>query len=100
VNDIVFIGDELSAAGFRLAGARVHVPDEMETRAVFESAQRDARLLLITAEVAARLPPAMLSRALVGTHPLLLVVPDVRQRQAPPDLVGRVRRLLGMEATP
>lgn len=99
MNDIVFIGDELSAAGFRLAGARVHVPDETETRAVFESAQRNARLLLITAEVAAQLPPAVLSRALVGTRPLLLVVPDVRQRQAPPDLVGRVRRLLGMEAS-
>jgi len=97
MSDIVFIGDELSAAGFRLAGARVHAPAADETLAVFEAARREARLLLVTAAVAAHLPPALLSQALAATQPLLLVVPDVRGRQQPPDLGHRVRRQLGIE---
>jgi len=98
MSDIVFIGDELSAAGFRLAGATVHAPALDETVAVFEAARRDASLLLITTEIASRLPAAVRSQALAATRPLLLVVPDVRNRRQPPDVGHLVRAQLGIEA--
>lgn len=96
--DIVFIGDEVSAAGFRLAGARIDVPAPGKEVEVFEAARREARLVLLTAQVAACLPPTLLSRALIAARPLLLVVPDIRARRQPPDLSHLVRAQLGIEA--
>lgn len=95
--DIVFIGDEVSAAGFRLAGARVNVPVSGRETEVFEAARREARLLLLTAEVAACLPPTLLSRAMIAARPLLLVMPDIRMRQQPLDFSRLVRAQLGIE---
>ena len=58
----VFIGDELTAAGYRLAGARTYVPGEGELIDVFERASGEAEVVLITAELAARLPPSGCAR--------------------------------------
>jgi vacuolar-type H+-ATPase subunit F/Vma7 len=95
----IFIGDELSAAGYRLGGAVVHLPAPGREAASFEWARQQAPLVVITAEVAARLPPALLSQALVAARPPVLIVPDVRGRVAPPDLAHALRRQLGMEQT-
>jgi len=93
----VFLGDELSAAGFRLGGALARSPGPGEEAALFEWARQQAPLVLITPAVADRLPPEQLARALAATAPLVLIVPDVREREQPPDLTQALRRQLGME---
>lgn len=93
----VFLGDELSAAGFRLAGAVTRTPAAGEEAALFEWARQQAPLVLVTAEVAARLPGELLARALAAVAPLVLVVPDARGQAQPPDLAQALRRQLGME---
>lgn len=93
----VFLGDELSAAGYRLAGAVVRTPGAGEEASFFEWARREAPIVLVTAAIAARLPSGLLARAYAAGQPPVLVVPDVRRRTAPPDLARRVRRQLGME---
>lgn len=95
---VAFIGDELSAAGYRLAGAATYVPAAGEEGTVFSAARAHAALVLVTAECAARIPPAELHPALAAVRPLTLIVPDVRGRVAPADLGRLVRQQLGMEA--
>jgi vacuolar-type H+-ATPase subunit F/Vma7 len=97
MNRIAVIGDEVSAAGFRLAGAEVHVPAAGEEAAVFERVYAGAELVLVTAPVAARLPRARLAQAAIAPSPLLLIVPDVRGRASPVDLSRLVRAQLGIE---
>lgn len=94
----VFLGDEISAAGFRLAGAQVRTPPAGEETSFLEWARREAPLVLITAELASRIPASALSRALAAVAPPVLVVPDVRARVLPPDLSALIRRQLGIEA--
>lgn len=92
----VFIGDELSAAGFRLGGARVHAPALEDAAEVFRRAQRETDLILLSVEYARSLPPAELNAVLTAERPLVLVVPDVRQRHPMRDLPRRLRRELGV----
>jgi len=92
----VFIGDEVSAAGFRLAGMRVHVPALGEEESVFRAARTEADLVLLSAETAQRISPETLRRALLAREPLVLVVPDVRGRASPPDPAAGLRRQLGL----
>jgi vacuolar-type H+-ATPase subunit F/Vma7 len=94
----LFLGDELSAAGFRLGGIEARTPPVGEEAAYFERAREEALFVLITAEVATRLPPAILEQALNAGRPLVAVLPDVRGLTAPPDLAAALRRQLGMEA--
>jgi vacuolar-type H+-ATPase subunit F/Vma7 len=95
---IAFIGDEVSAAGYRLAGAAAYVPAAGEEAVVFAAARAHAALVLLTAEYAARIPAAELHQALAAIRPLTLVVPDVREHVRPPDLGKLVRQQLGMES--
>ena len=91
-----FIGDELSAAGFRLAGVDVHVPAARQAADLFRRLLGESQLILITAEVADWLPEDLLARALRVGRPLILTIPDVRGQVQPPDLSSLLRRQLGM----
>lgn len=91
-----FLGDELSVLGFRLAGVECHQPAPEETLGLFRSLRERVQLILMTAEVADRLPAELLRRAQREEHPLVLVIPDVRRRTLPPDRVAAIRRQLGM----
>jgi vacuolar-type H+-ATPase subunit F/Vma7 len=91
-----FMGDEVSAAGFRLAGVDVHVPSRAEAPALFQRLVVDAQIVLLTAEVAGWLPQETLPRVLVADRPLVAVIPDVRGRTQPSDLSGQLKRQLGM----
>lgn len=93
----VVIADELTAAGYRLAGARTIVPSTRNLSALFAAARADCELLLVTAALAARLPPQELESARVAERPLLLVIPDVLRRRDPPDLAHELQRVLGVE---
>ena len=93
----VFIGDEVTASGWRLIGARAVVVDVDTVARSFEAALIDTELLLITAACAAWLDGAMLDAAVRRAQPLILVVPDAADRRAPPDLDRQVDRVLGIE---
>ena len=72
------------------------VPTPGEEASLFQRACGEADLVLITAELAERLPVGLLAQALVSPEPLLLVVPDVRGRSMPLELGSGLRRQLGL----
>lgn len=92
----VYIGDAVSATGYRLAGLRVQVPDTADLLAHIEQAANDASLVLLGADLAAQLPVAVLDRLLSALSPPVVVVPDVRARAELPDLANRLRQQLGV----
>ena len=92
----VYIGDAVSAAGFRLAGLRIHVPDTTELVMQIEQAATDAPLVLLGADLAAQLPVAELDRLLSAVTPAVVVVPDVRGQADLPYLATRLRQQLGV----
>jgi vacuolar-type H+-ATPase subunit F/Vma7 len=94
----VFIGDEVAAAGFRLAGATVRTPQAGEETAALAAARAEATLILVSADVAARIDAATLRAAQAALSPLVAIVPDVHDAVAPPDLAARLRTQLGLEA--
>ena len=93
----VFIGDEVSAAGYRLAGADTPTVAYEQATAALAQARRSAPLVLLTASMAAAVDAVALRQALAATSPLVLVVRDLDGRTAPPDLAARLRAQLGME---
>jgi vacuolar-type H+-ATPase subunit F/Vma7 len=92
-----YIGDEVTAAGYRLAGALVRVPAVGETTAAFDEARALSPLVLVSAAVAAKIDPATLRTALMALAPLVLIVPDAQGEVPLPDLAERLRGQLGME---
>jgi vacuolar-type H+-ATPase subunit F/Vma7 len=95
---MVLIGDEFTAAGWRLAGVHALIPDPREVGVALRTALQEADIVLITAELASRVATAELTGALLGSKPLVVVIPDVRARQKPPDIEGEVRAILGVGA--
>jgi vacuolar-type H+-ATPase subunit F/Vma7 len=92
----IVIADEISAAGFRIAGARTLVPTPGALGAAFESACTECELLLMSATLARELPRERLAAALVSARPLLLVFPDAFGGSEPPDLMRELERALGV----
>ena len=93
----VFIGDEVSASGWRLIGVRTIVADRDAAAGAFDAVPGDTELLLITAVCAAGLDSGRLDAAVQRGKPMVLVVPDAANRLVPPDLDGKVDRVLGIE---
>ena len=94
----IYLGDEVTAAGYRLAGVQVRVPAPGEAGAAFEEARALAPLVLVSAAVAIHIDPALLRTALTALQPLVLIVPDAQGEVPRPDLAARLRGQLGMEA--
>ena len=92
----VYIGDEVSASGYRLAGLRVRVPERDDLPAVLAAACEEAPLVLLSADIARQLPDRQLENLLAGIAPPVVVVPDVRGRAKLDDLATRMRRQLGV----
>ena len=92
----VFIGDEVSAQGYRLAGLRTVVAGEGELLAVLERACEQAPLVLIDAALAEEIRGATLDALLSRITPPVVVVPAVRGAARMPDIVPRLRRQLGV----
>lgn len=91
-----FLGDAVTALGFRLAGVECHVPGPGEAPALFQRLCAEAGLVLITAETAAALPAGALREARRRAPPLVLVIPDIRARVPAPDRGAALRRRLGV----
>ena len=94
----IFIGDEISATAYRLAGAITRVPSADEMGAALEWACSESELVLISAEYAQYLPAEALARARARLSPLVVLVPDICGRVPLPDLAGQLRSQLGVEA--
>lgn len=95
----VFIGDEWTAAGWRLAGAMVMVPElrPAPVREAFEQACAESPVLvLISARCAHLLDPARLMDARRKLDPPVLVVGDAAGSDRPDDIAGEIRERMGV----
>ena len=96
---VVFIGDELTATGFRLAGATVLVVPPEEAAGALRTAREGASLVLLAASHASGIGATELDEALTSAHPLTVLVDDLLERVAPPDMEQLMRRALGVEVS-
>ena len=94
----IYLGDEVTAAGYRLAGAQVRMPAPREASTMFAEACAQAPLVLVSAAVAIHIDATPLRAALAALQPLVLIVPDAQGQVPRPDLAARLRGQLGMEA--
>lgn len=95
---VSYIGDAVTAAGFRLAGVTTHTPRAGEETAAFEHARGESSVVLVSTECARRIPRAVLEGALGALAPLVLIVPEDSGSTKLIDPAGQVRRELGLEA--
>lgn len=94
----VYIGDEIAAAGYALAGLEVLTPESGAEAAALVAARSRAPLVLISAEAASRIAPPVLEAALAALTPITVVVPDLHDRHPWPDPSARLARELGVES--
>jgi len=92
----VFIGDEVTAAGFRLAGVRIRTPEEDELSRILAWAKTNTSLIFITAEYAAKLSHEQQTGLLSQQDPPVVVIPDIRSNTPVQDLATRLRSQLGV----
>ena len=91
-----YIGDEVTAAALKLAGAQATTPGPGKELEALAAAREDAALILLSSRVASELPPYELSRAELALAPLTLVVPDIGDDPAQSDRTGALRAQLGL----
>ena len=94
---VAFIGDELTATGYRLAGARVWIVPPEEAAEALQAAREEASLVLLAPGHARHVPGDELEDALRSFAPLVLVVDDILEHESPPDLERAMRSALGVE---
>jgi len=94
----IFIGDELTASGFRLAGIEALVPKPDAIGSALADARARGSLIIMTAELARHIPAPLLEAAMLAETPTLAIVPDVTFRAPPSDLMRKLRSVLGIEA--
>lgn len=92
----VYIGDEVSVCGYRLAGLDTYVPAGDDLAAELESVIHNATLVMLSAEVASRIPESQREQLLARITPPVVVVPDVRGNAEMPDMATRLRKQLGV----
>ena len=91
-----FIGDEVSAAGYRLCGVDVHIADESNALSLIRKSCERASLVLVGSSLAQQLQGADLDALLASIEPPVLVVPDVSDSHDVPDIASRVNKQLGL----
>ena len=92
----VFIGDEITAAGYRMAGLVTRTPDTDDILAELQRACEHAPLIIITDEYVAHLPSADRERCLSSIEPTVVVVPSIRSEASGKALVRRLRASMGV----
>ena len=93
----VFVGDELSAAGFRLCGLDTRVPLPGREADCFQKALKEARIVLVGSRCAKAIRPVSLEAALALLSPQVMVVPDWDGTQLEGEPAKKVRRVLGLD---
>lgn len=96
--NVVYIGDPVRAAGWRLAGVQTRTPtDASELRALLaQQPVQSIDLILIDAPCTPWLDPAEAQALQARLRPLCLLLPGSADEQ--PELLRRVRDQLGMSA--
>lgn len=95
----LFIGDEVTAAAYRLAGLEIEITAPSDAKARLASAlRRKPPLILITAACAGAVPAEALDAALAAFAPPVVIVPDAMAARPGPDLAARVDATLGIAA--
>ena len=94
----LYLGDVVSAAGYRLAGARVHTPRAGAETTALAWARSHSPLVLVSSAVAAAIADTELREALAAPAPLVVIVPDLQGVAPLPDLATRLRAQLGLDA--
>ena len=95
---VAFVGGSAEAAGYALAGIAAFAAADGDERATLDRARTQARVILLAADCAARLPGALLEAALAATEPITMIVPDARREPHALDPVERARRTMGFES--
>ena len=95
---ITMIGDEMSCAGFRLAGVNTRSPALADVAAEFARALEAAPLVILSRRCAAALAPQTLRQAMERESPLVVVLPDIADPRPDEGLAGRMRAVLGIGA--
>lgn len=72
----VYLGDEVTAAGYRLVGVHTLTPLPGQEAVCLRRALDHASLVLLGTELALRLPPDLLREARLSVRPPCLVVPS------------------------
>ena len=92
MQDILFIGDEVTAAGFRMAGVEARVVAGPESTAIVAEELKRRRVIVMTMGVGKALPGPMFERLLQSVEPLVALVPDgagrFEERDAPATLAS------------
>jgi vacuolar-type H+-ATPase subunit F/Vma7 len=92
----IFIGDEVNAAGYRLAGVRVRTPNPDDILDVIKWASSQSSLVMLTPEYAAMLSDSAHDHFLSQESPPVVVVPDIRASKHKDELANRLRSQLGV----
>jgi len=79
--EVAVIAEELTSLGWGLTGARILLATSDNIESCFATAQQEADVILLTAELAALLPEAALQAALHAFPPLILVIADLRRQR-------------------
>jgi vacuolar-type H+-ATPase subunit F/Vma7 len=99
VAQVLYIGDEVTALGFRLAGVETRAVAAGDAAAALREALAGGyECVLFAGRLAPFVPDVVLGQALAAREPLFALVPDVLGRGAPADVAHAVRDALGIEA--
>ena len=96
----VFIGDEVSAAGYRLCGVEAHAVNRDTAASVIEHACSSAKLVLIGSSTVQYLDDDEHEDLMCRVSPLVLIVPDITGGDTGgasiPDIAASIHKQLGM----
>jgi len=91
-----FIGDEVSAAGYRLCGIDVHIANSNNALSLIRECCERASLVLVGSSISQYIHRTELDRLLANIQPPVLIVPDVCGLQNVPDITSRINKQLGL----
>jgi vacuolar-type H+-ATPase subunit F/Vma7 len=91
-----YIGDEVSAAGYRLCGIDVHIASSSTALPLIRKACERASLVLVGSSISRYLDNTELDQLLASIQPPVLIVPDVQGLQDVPDIASRINKQLGL----
>ena len=91
-----YIGDEVSAAGYRLCGVYAQAADRYTAASLIRQACERASLVLVGSSAAQYLSATEQDFLLAGVSPPVLIVPDFCGSRAVPDIATRIHKQLGM----
>ncbi len=91
-----FIGDAVTAAGYRLCGIETHTAERDNALQLINDACGRSSLVLISSSMLPFIRAADLEELLAKTQPPVLIVPDARGRHAVPDIANRINKQLGL----